>query len=172
MPSSKLTEKHRSVLINVTTATRTGIPYQRGNGLERVCEVITAMNLRPTSSLQFTLTDSVCPVAAKRVDGPGSGENFSAVQCVLWDEEFVSGIQRYALATDNERVAALYHQHVFIVIVRMDRRSRRLIAGPKSHLASVGAIEDITLHSPSGLIARGDSIHRTLHELWKTLHVK
>jgi hypothetical protein len=45
-----------------------------------------------------------------------------------------------------------------------------LPAGPKRHLAAVGAVENVALDAGSCLIAGGNAVRRVSHELGKFVH--
>src|SRR5271165_6720648 len=91
-------------------------------------------------------------VAAKGVYGPGPGHNFAAMRHSPRDEVFVSGAERNALPIDNQCVASLHHDHVFVEFVRVGRGGSGLAARPKCHLAPAGAVEHVALDSRRRLI--------------------
>ena len=62
-----------------------------------------------------------CPVAAKRMYGPSSGQNFSTVRGTTRDEIFVSCVEGDAFSINDQGVATLYDEHVFVVIVYVRR---------------------------------------------------
>lgn len=114
--------------------------------------------------------NSVRSVPTECVDCPSSGQNFTAVQHTPRDEVFLSGPHRNSLPADNQRIAALHNCHVFVVLMRMGRRSRRLMAGPKGHLAPVRPIEHITLYAGRRLAGADYSVRSMLHELREPVH--
>jgi len=107
---------------------------------------------------------------AKCMDCSGPSKNFTAVPNSAWNQNFLSGLHRHPLIVDDQGVAAFDDDHILVVGVDMGRRRRSLSAGPKRHLASVCAIEDITLNAWSRLIGPGDSVRRILHEFREIVH--
>ena len=66
--------------------------------------------------------------AAEGVNRSCAGDNLAAVVETLGDEILLSGRDGYAPVTEDQDVAALDDQHVFVVVVRMgsgngDRKS-------------------------------------------------
>ena len=53
----------------------------------------------------------------------------------------------YAQINNDERVATLYDQHVFVVIMHMLCGPRVLGARPKRHLASISPVENKTFNT-------------------------
>src|ERR1035441_2444636 len=86
------------------------------------------------------------------------------------DEVFVSGVQRNAPPLDNQGVASLHYDHVFVVVKRVRSGWRCLTARPKCHLATVGSVEDIALDSGCRLIRCGDPVCGMLHEFGAISH--
>jgi hypothetical protein len=80
------------------------------------------------------------------------------------DEIFFSLPQRNALAIDDQGVAAINDDHVFVVFVNVRCGFCRLRTGPKGHLAAVDTIKDVAIDSWRCLIRAGDSICRMLQE--------
>ena len=72
------------------------------------------------------------PMPTETMNRPGPGDNFPAVQSALWDYILHSGADRNPLPGDNQRIAALDHEHVFIEVMnvggmrRIRGTSRRL----------------------------------------------
>jgi len=64
----------------------------------------------------------------------------------------------------------LYHNDVFVVLVRMLCRNRGLVASPECHLTPIRTVKDVTLDAGSRLTIRGNSICRTPHELREIVH--
>src|SRR6266498_5464332 len=98
---------------------------------------------------------AICPVAAKCVDGSGLSQNFATMQYAPRDEVLLSGLQRNPLPVNDQGIAALDHDHVFVVVVGVRCGSRSFTAGPKRHLAAICPIEYVTLDSWGGLIGVG-----------------
>jgi hypothetical protein len=114
--------------------------------------------------------NSLRSVPAECVDCPSSRQNFTAVHHTPRDEVFLSGPHRNSLPADNQRIAALQNSHVFVVIMGMGRRCRRLVAGPKGHLAPIRPIERITLHATGRLAGADYSVRSVFHKLRETVH--
>ena len=110
-------------------------------------------------------SNSVCAVAAEDMYSSGSSNNLAAVRHSPRDEIFVSGVQRNAPPIDNQGVASLHHDHVFVVVMSMRSGWRCLTALPKRHLAPVSSVEDVALDSRCRLICCGDPVNSMLHEL-------
>jgi hypothetical protein len=53
------------------------------------------------------------------MDGSRTGEDLTAVPSPLWDEILLSGADWNALAIDNQRIAALCNDKVFVKIMHM-----------------------------------------------------
>ncbi len=109
-------------------------------------------------------------MAAKCVDRSGPGKNFAAVLDAAWNEIFFSGLHRNPLPIDDQGIAALHNDHVFVVIVDMRRRYRIFTAAPKRHLASVSAVEDVPLNAWGRLTGDCDPVCRMFHEFWEIVH--
>ena len=62
---------------------------------------------------------SVSPMASKGVDRSSASHDFTAVPHALRDEVFLSSIYGTPLSIDDQRIAALYNDHVFVVFVDM-----------------------------------------------------
>src|SRR5579864_3357461 len=165
MPSSKPTAKHSSVPINVTTQTRTGMECQRGawDGRARAMSSASILRVR-------TFIHPVGAAPAKRVDGPGPSLHFAAVQRAAGNEALLSRPDRGSPVADNQRVAALNDNHVFVEVVHMRRRGRGLGARPECHLAPIQSIKHIPFDTGSPLAANGDPVGGMLHEIRKLFH--
>jgi len=109
-------------------------------------------------------------MAAEGMDRSGAGQDFAAVRHAAGDEILLAGFQGNPFAVDDQRVAALHHDHVFVEVVDMRCGGRGLGAGPEGHLAAVGAIEDIAFDAGGGLAGGGDAVGRLLHELGEFFH--
>jgi hypothetical protein len=104
------------------------------------------------------------------MDGSGPGKNFAAVWYAAWNEIFLSSPYRNPLSIDDQRIAALYDEHVFVVFVDMSRGCRGFTTGPKRHLAPVSAVEDKTLNAWGRLIGPCDLVRGMLHEFREVFH--
>ena len=113
---------------------------------------------------------AVGPVAAKCVDSSGPGNHFATVRYAARDEVFLAGPHWNPLPIDDQGIAALDNDHVFVVIVGVSRGYRRFTAGPKCHLASVSSIEDVALNAGSRLIGSGYPVCRVSHEIGEIVH--
>jgi hypothetical protein len=103
-------------------------------------------------------------------DGSGLRQNFPAVPYAAGDEVLLSSRQWNPLSVNDQGVAALNHDHVFIVIVDVRCGSRSFTAGPKRHLAPIRPIEYVTLDSWGGLIGLRNPVRWMFHELRKIVH--
>jgi len=110
------------------------------------------------------------PVAPKCMDGSGSSQSFATVRHATWDEVFLPGSHGNPFAMNDQGIATLHHDHVFVVIVGVWRGFSGLTAGPESHLASVCTVEDKTLNAWSRLTGLRDLVGGMLHEFWKIYH--
>src|ERR1035437_2394404 len=88
----------------------------------------------------------------------------------LRDEVLLTGSDGNALVINNQGVAALHDDHVFVEVMHMWRGQGRFAAGPECHLAPVHSVKDVTFYSGSRLTARCDPVGRTLHELREIVH--
>jgi hypothetical protein len=86
------------------------------------------------------------------------------------DEVFLPGIHWNALSVDDQGIATLHNDHVFVVIVSVCRGCRSFTAGPKRHLASACSIEYVTFDSWGRLIGFRDPVCRISHELGEIVH--
>src|SRR5207249_35209 len=106
----------------------------------------------------------------KCVDGSGLGQNFATVQYAPWDEVLLSGLQWNPLPVDDQGIAALNNDHVFVVIMHVHRGGRSFPAGPKRHLAPVCPIEYVTLDSWGRLVGPRNPVCWIFHELGEFVH--
>lgn len=104
------------------------------------------------------------------MDRSGPGNNFAAVRHAAWNEIFLSGLHLNLFSIDNQRIAALHNEHIFVVNVDMWRRCRSFTAGPIRHLASISAVEDITLNTWGRLTVSHDPVGGIFHEFGKIVH--
>ncbi len=79
------------------------------------------------------------------VNGPGASDRFTAMPESLWYEIFLSGFDGDAFVINDEGVAALYHDHVFVVIMHMRCGNSGLVASPECHLTPICSVKDVTL---------------------------
>jgi hypothetical protein len=115
---------------------------------------------------------TISAVAAEGVNRPRSGDYFTTVPYTPCNEILLARPYWNPLALDEERVAALHNQHVFVILMHMLVGHRVFGASPKRHLASVFSIEDVTFNAPRRLIRAGDPVRWMFHELWKGVHEK
>src|SRR5579864_430431 len=163
--SNKLTAKQSSVPIKVTTQTRTGMVYQRGARDARARAISSGFILRVR-----TLIHPVRAVPAKCVDGSGASFHFTAVQHTARNKTLLSSPHGDPLIADDQCVAALDHNHVFVELMHMRGGGRRLGARPERHLASICSVKHRPFDARSRLAADGDPVGGTLHELGKFFH--
>jgi hypothetical protein len=86
------------------------------------------------------------------------------------DEILLTSLHRNPLPIDEQRVATLDNEHVLVVSVDVWLRYRGFTAGPKRHLGSVLAIEDIPLDAWSCLIGSSDPVCGMLQEFREIVH--
>lgn len=113
---------------------------------------------------------AVGSVPAERVNCSGSGENFAAVYHPTWNQILLPFLHRNPFSANDEGIATLHNEHVFVVIVNVFPRRSCLSACPDRHLASICPVEHIAFYSRSGLLGWCDSVRWVLHELRKVLH--
>lgn len=118
----------------------------------------------------FLLAGPVRPVSAKSVDGPGPGQDFAGVRNAARYHVLLSCLHRYALPIHEQRVAALDHQHIFVVVVDVLRGRRRFLACPERHLAAVGSVEYVSLDSRRRLVSVRNPVRRLFHERREISH--
>jgi hypothetical protein len=90
----------------------------------------------------------------------------------MWDEVFLAGDYGDPLSVDDQRIATLYNDHVFIEIVGVCRGRSGLMAGPKRHLAPVRSIEYKTFDARSRLRGPRDLVCRMSHESGEIVHIR
>src|ERR1017187_1098658 len=113
---------------------------------------------------------SVCTVAAESVYRPSSSHNLATVPHPTRNEVFISSVKWNLLSVNNQGVASLHYDHVFVVIMGMRSGWRCLTARPRRHLAPVSSVEDVALDPRCRLIGSGDPVRRMLHKFWKLVH--
>lgn len=87
-----------------------------------------------------------------------------------WNEIFLSGLHRNPLPIDDQGITALHYEHIFVESVGVLCGYRSFSAGPKRHLASVFAVENITLNAWGRLTGANDPVCRMLHEFREIVH--
>jgi hypothetical protein len=125
---------------------------------------------RGRGGLRLGVRDSVCPVAAKGMDGSGPRQNFATVEHATRYEVFLPGPHRDPLSVDDQGITALHHDHVFVIGVDVCRGCSRFTAGPKRHLTPVRSIEHVTFDARSGLVGCRDPVRRMSHEFGEIVH--
>src|ERR1700730_11174069 len=88
----------------------------------------------------------------------------------LWNEALFTSSNWNPLLINNERVAALHHDHVFVEIMHMRRGLRGFAACPERHLAPVRSVKNVTFNSRGGFTAYRYPVRRALHEFWEVVH--
>lgn len=104
------------------------------------------------------------------VYGSGLSQNFAAMQYATRDEVLLSSAQWNPFPINDQGIAALDHDHVFVVIVDVRSGSRGLAAGPKRHLAPIRSIEYVPFDSWGGLIGLRNPVCWMFHEFGKIVH--
>jgi hypothetical protein len=117
-----------------------------------------------------TALRSVGPMSPEGMDRPRSSQDFAAVQLPPWNEVLLSGMHRSPLSVGHQGVAALHHNHVFVVVVCVGSRDGILVASPKRHLAAIRSVEHVPLNSRSRLRRLGNPVPGFLHEVRKVAH--
>jgi hypothetical protein len=120
--------------------------------------------------LDLRILNAFGAMATKCVDSSSSSENFSTVEHSTSDEIFLASPQWYAFPIDDQCVASLHNNHVFVVVVGVGCRCRGVAAGPKCHLTAVFTVKNIALNSRSRLIGPRYPVCRMFHELGKIVH--
>jgi hypothetical protein len=75
--------------------------------------------------------DPIGPVATECMDRSGPSQNFATVWDAARDEIFLPGVHWDPLSIDDQGLAALHNNHVFIVIVSVYRGCSSFTAGPE-----------------------------------------
>src|ERR1035441_2936748 len=104
------------------------------------------------------------------MDRSRARQHFSSVQCATGNVVFHSSSDGNPISINNQGIAALRHEHVFIESVNMGGRGSGLGACPKRHLTAVRAVEHVTLNALSCLTRLCDPVERILHEIGKVVH--
>lgn len=121
-------------------------------------------------SPDLSRSSPVSPMAPECMDGSSTRYNFTTVRYAARDEVFFSGFQGNPVSVEDQRVATLHNDHIFVVIVDMLRRGPCFRTRPERHLASIDPIEHVTLDTWSGLIGSGNPVRGTFHELREVVH--
>jgi hypothetical protein len=116
------------------------------------------------------MPDPVGAVAAKCVNRPCASEDFTAVRNTARNKVLFPGPHRNPFSIDDQCVAALNHNHVFIIIVGMRGGSRSVTAGPKCHLTSVRSVKHVALDPWRCLIGRHNPVRSLFHEFREFVH--
>jgi hypothetical protein len=104
------------------------------------------------------------------MNGSGTSVRFTSVRESLRDEILVASSNRDALAINNQGIAALHDNHVFVEVMHVWRRRGRFPASPECHLAPVHSIKDVPFYPRSRLTAGCDPVGGMLHEIWEIVH--
>jgi hypothetical protein len=64
---------------------------------------------------------SFSPPSAERVNGPSPGANFAAMREPFGNEVFFSRFDGYTSAINDQGIATLDHDHVFVVLMHVRR---------------------------------------------------
>lgn len=83
---------------------------------------------------------------------------------------FLSSAQANPLPINDECVASLYDNHVFIEVVYVRAGVRSFSACPEGHLAPINAVKDVALNARCSLIGTRDPVRRMLHEVGEFAH--
>jgi hypothetical protein len=110
-------------------------------------------------------------MTSKCMDRSCSGKNFAAMQDTPRDEILLPGFQRNPISINDQRVAALHDQHVFVEFMGVRLGCCSFLTGSESHLTTFYTVKNIALNSWCRLIAFRNSICRLLHELGEMIHV-
>src|SRR5215470_5759584 len=109
-------------------------------------------------------------MAAEKVNCSGASQDFPGMRGSLRNEVFLPGPYRNRFAVDNQCVATLYNEQVFVKLMNMSFRARSFTACPKRHLAAVCAFKNITFNSRSRLISQCNLVGRVFHEFGEFIH--
>ena len=86
------------------------------------------------------------------------------------NEIFLARSHWYAFPIDDQCVASLHNNHVFVAIVGVRCGFSCVAAGPKRHLTAILSAKNITLYSRGRLMGPCYSVCRMFHELGKVVH--
>lgn len=111
------------------------------------------------------------PMPAEYMDCPCSRQYLPAVAHTTRNQKLLACFDRNARSINQQRIAALHHEHVFIEFMYVLGRSCGLGACPKCHLAHIGSVEDVSFDTGSCLIRPGDTVRAVLHKLRECVHV-
>jgi hypothetical protein len=81
---------------------------------------------------------------AEHMDCPSSRRYLPAVAHTTRNQILLTSFDRDALSSNQQRIATLHHQHVFIEFMYVLGGSRGLCACPKCHLTVIGSVEDVS----------------------------
>src|SRR5580692_9735516 len=116
------------------------------------------------------LTNSLSSSPTESVNRPGPRNNLTTMRNSLRNEIFLSRLDGNPFALNDQRVAPLHHDHVFIVLMRVRSGTRRFAASPKRHLTPIRPVKHVTLNSGRRLTTRCNPVLGTLHELREIVH--
>lgn len=133
-------------------------------------KIVLQMGSCLTDEANSRVSLAVGSVPAEHVDCSGSGEDFAAVYHPTRNQILLPFLHRNPFSANDEGIATLHNEHVFVVIVNVFHRRSCLSACPDRHLASICPVEHIASCSRSGLLGCCDSVRWMLHELRKVLH--
>jgi hypothetical protein len=136
-------------------------------GLHLPCS---SLKLRTTNPQLQTPSKPLRSPPSERMDRPRSCYDLPTMRQSLGYEIFFSRFDGDPLCANHQRIAALHHNHVFVVLMHMCCRRRRLVTSPKCHLTPIRPVINVSLHPGRRLTASRNPICRAFHELWKILH--
>jgi hypothetical protein len=108
--------------------------------------------------------------APEGMDGSRTGNGLTLMPGPFWNKVLLSRSDWNALATDNQRIAALHNGKVFVVVMHVGSGYHRFATSPECHLTPIGSIKDVSFYPGSELTARSDLVCWMLHEIWKIIH--
>ena len=109
-------------------------------------------------------------MSTEHMDCPRSCHYLPVVAYSMRNQILLTSFDRDALSSNQQSVATLHHDHVFIEFMYVLGGSCGLAARPKCHLALIGSVEDVPFDTGSCLIRLSDSVRGILHELRKGVH--
>jgi hypothetical protein len=113
---------------------------------------------------------TVRPMASKSVNRSCSSDYGARMHNTARNEVLLTGLYRNLPSFNDNCVATLHDEHVFIKFMPVLGRYSILHTRPKCHLASLYPVKNVTLDTGCGLICAGDSVGRVLHEPRKSIH--
>ena len=125
---------------------------------------------KPQFATGLRILDAFGTVATKCVDSSSSSKDSSTMRHSTSDEIFLARSHWYAFPIDDQCVASLHNNHVFVVIMGVRCGFSCVAAGPKCHLATIFSVKHITINSRSRLMGPRYPVCRMFHELRKIVH--